>query len=91
MSKYTKHAAQGYMSGSKVIQYRDKQKISFDTAIIEKVYDNGALDVIMNGQTYGWSVRTCEVLSTPYITDDELSQIIAAAQTKRVEKFTPTE
>ena len=50
----------GFVSGATVRQYH--HATLYDDAIILFVHPNGALDVEIDGEQYGWSSQFCEVV-----------------------------
>ena len=65
MSVIMKAQAQdaGYVVGATVRQYHNTDK--YDDAVISRVHDNGALDVIReDGSVNWWSISTCKPINT---------------------------
>jgi Lar family restriction alleviation protein len=56
-------SALGYKVGATVEQ--DGGKSWASRAVITCVHPNGALDVVADGKTYGWSARFCKVVAAP--------------------------
>ena len=55
----------GFVPGATVRQYNHIGSAGYDDAKILRVHDNGALDVEIDGERYGWSASTCSVVAPP--------------------------
>lgn len=73
MSK-AEYARQGYVPGVVVRQYVHAGSEHFSDATIVEVHDNGALDVKIGKERYGWSVTTCELLTEARFTDPAIER-----------------